>query len=57
MISQSAKSHSAALTLVLGIFFVNCYKNMQSHPDEDDTDDRDEKSGFKENDLAKDNDP
>ena len=46
-----------ALGLVLGVFFVNCYKNMQSHPDEDDTDDRDEESGFKENDLAKDNDP
>ena len=59
MISQSAKSHSAALTLVLGIFFVNCYKNMQSHPDEDDTDeidDSDEESGLKQSDIAKDND-
>ena len=54
MISQSAKSHSAALTLVLGIFFVNCYKNMQSHPDEDD--DSDEESGLKQNNIAKDND-
>ena len=57
MISQSAKSHSAALTFVLGILFVNCYQNMQSHPDEDDTDESDEESGLKQNTISKDNDP
>ena len=48
-----------ALGLVLGIFFINCYKNMQSHSDEDDTeesDDSDEESGLKQNNIAKDND-
>ena len=48
-----------ALCLVLGIFFVNCDKNMQSHPDDDDTqesDDSDEESGLKQNTISKDND-
>ena len=49
-----------ALGLVLGVFFVNCYRNMQSHPDEDDTEESegsDEESGLKQNTLSKDNDP
>ena len=44
-----------ALGLVLGIFFVNCYKNMQSHSDEDDTEkrnDSDAEFGLKQNNIA-----
>ena len=49
-----------ALGLLLGVFLVNCYKNIQSHPDDDDTEESessDEESGLKQNTLSKDNDP
>ena len=48
------------LGLVLGVFFVNAYKNMKSpESEEDDTediDDSDEESGVRQNSIAKDND-
>lgn len=48
-----------ALGLVLGVFFVNCYKNLKSPTEEDDTeesDDNDEESGLKQQSITKDDD-